>query len=171
MELSMGDLSNGINQKTQDFILYLVDNMAIPTKTSIIKMCYLCDLANTNKNGQQITNFEYIRYYYGPYDKRIEDCLSKLVEDKQLLYNVEYSSTGGEFLKYSIPQDKKSSMDVSDKISEEESSITDSIIEAIGNFSPKLLTDVAYKTKPMKKLGATLGGNENLEVRLDLKAA
>lgn len=34
-----------LDNKTRSFILYLIDKMAIPTKTSIIKMCYLCDLA------------------------------------------------------------------------------------------------------------------------------
>ena len=59
-----------------NFILHLIDKIAIPTKTSLIKMCYLCDLVAFRENGKQITDFKYIRYYYGPFDKLLTnaDC-------------------------------------------------------------------------------------------------
>ena len=42
------------------------------------------------------------------------------------------------------------------------------LVNSLGNLSPKSLTEIAYKTKPMTRLGATLGGNEHLNERLVL---
>ena len=42
------------------------------------------------------------------------------------------------------------------------------LVDSLGNLSPKSLTELAYKTKPMTRLGATLGGNEHLNEQLVL---
>ena len=46
--------------------------------------------------------------------------------------------------------------------------IIDELLNSLGGLSPSQLTKIAYGTEPMKKLGATLGGNEHLNDVLEL---
>lgn len=160
-----------LNSKTTDFILYLVDKMAIPTKTSIIKMCYLCDLAAINSGLDPITDFCYIRYYYGPFDKKIDDYLFNLVKNRKLNVETEYGSGGGEYEKYSIPVELKNDNDYSDFLSSDEIKVVEPILESLGSLNAKMLTEIAYKTKPMTSIGAKLGGIEHFAEKLNLSAS
>lgn len=157
-----------LDNKTRSFILYLIDKMAIPTKTSIIKMCYLCDLAAVKSGLKKITDFEYIRYYYGPFDKKIEEYLLDLVKKKEIVLESEYGSGGGEYEKFSLPKDKKNLDRYSEFLDSREKEITDSILDSLGSLNAKMLTEVAYKTKPMTSIGAKLGGTEHLAEKLNL---
>jgi len=157
-----------LDNKTSNFILHLIDKMAIPTKTSLIKMCYLCDLVAFRENGKQITDFNYIRYYYGPFDKKIDEYLLTLVKEGKILSEVEYSSGGGEYEKFSLPKDKRGLSEYTDCLDEKEKQLSNSILESLGSLNAKMLTEIAYKTAPMKALKATLGGNEHLTEPLNL---
>lgn len=170
MKVDTMQKDNGLDNKTRNFILYLIGKMAIPTKTSIIKMCYLCDLAAVKNGLQQITDFEYIRYYYGPFDRKIEDYLLDLVKKQDIVSESEYSSGGGEYEKFSIPKEKRDAEEYSKDLSEQEKDIVDSILESLGSLNAKMLTEVAYKTRPMTTIGAKLGGTEHLTEVLNLAA-
>jgi hypothetical protein len=56
------------------------------------------------------------------------------------------------------------------EIEKEEKDLIDEMMSELKGYGAKTLTDIAYKTKPMIKLGATLGGDENLFKKLDLSA-
>ena len=161
-------MGEGLDSKTSNFLVYLIANMAIPTKTALIKMSYLCDLAAVKSKIPKITAFDYIRYYYGPYDKIIDDYLLKLVKAKTINAETQYSSNGGEYEKFSVVVDDEKLDEIKDAFSKEEIEIIDSILESLGSLNAKMLTAVAYKTDPMKSLNATLGGNENLGKKLVL---
>lgn len=163
--------NEALDQKTRNFILYLIDKMAIPTKTGIMKMSYLCDLAAIKSGLNQITDFEYIRYYYGPFDRKIEEYLLDLIKTKYIVSKSEYSSGGGEYEKFSLSQSKKDlDEEYSNNLNAQEQEIVDSILDSLGSFNAKILTDIAYKTNPMTKIGAKLGGIEHLTEKLDLTA-
>lgn len=158
-----------LNNKTRLFILYLIDKMAVPTKTGIIKMCYLCDIATVKSNLEKITDFQYVRYYYGPYDKRIEDYLDDLIKSGFVKSKLEYGSGGGEYAKFSLSEaGEKEIEDRQDVFSAEEKRITDSILDSLGSLNAKMLTQIAYRTNPMVAFGATLGGSEHFNEVLNL---
>jgi uncharacterized phage-associated protein len=151
-----------VGNRTIKVVRYLIKNMAIPTKTSIIKMCYLCDLASMNKNGKKITDFNYVRYYYGPYDSRIDALLEDLIKSGEVDFSIEYNSHGEEYVRYRVMTDTE--------LDQSAAAVIDPILQSLGSLNAKMLTEIAYKTKPMKVLGAKLGGKEHLGEKLNLSA-
>ena len=152
-----------VAERTKSIIKYLVFSMNLPTITSITKMLYLIDLASVSSTGNKTTNLKFIRYYYGPYDKDIKTMLDSLTASNDIEADVRYLSNGEPFIAYKSP----SSATECD-YDGENSQIVQDLVNSLGNLSPKTLTELAYRTKPMTKLGATLGGNERLNEVLDL---
>ena len=150
-------------KQTKSLIKYLVFSMNLPTITSITKMLYLIDLASVASTGKQTTDFEFIRYYYGPYDKDIRIIIDNMTAKKELDADVRYLSNGEPFLVYKMPGGTASF--TYEGANEQ---IVRDLVDSLGNLSPKSLTELAYKTKPMTRLGATLGGNEHLNEQLVL---
>ena len=149
--------------RTKGIIKYLVFSMNLPTITSITKMLYLIDLASVSSTGHKTTNLNFVRYYYGPYDKNIKTILDELTASNEIEADVKYLSNGEPFIAYKSPSN------VTDcDYDGENAQIVQDLVNSLGNLSPKTLTELAYKTKPMTKLGATLGGNEHLNEVLDL---
>lgn len=150
-------------KQTESLIKYLVFSMNLPTITSITKMLYLIDLASVASTGKQTTDFKFIRYYYGPYDKNIRIIIDDMTAKKELDADVRYLSNGEPFLVYKMPNGTTSF--AYEGANEQ---IVRDLVDSLGNLSPKSLTELAYKTKPMTRLGATLGGNEHLNEPLVL---
>ena len=44
----------------------------------------------------------------------------------------------------------------------------DEVLDSVNGYGAKALTEIAYKTKPMQALGATLNGGEHLNEKLDM---
>ena len=108
-----------------------------------MKLPYFIDLMTVKDLGFQITNFKYIRYEYGPFDKNIY-AYRTLFENKR--YKIEFTYIGDFF---------------------------DEINKTLNNLpieSGEKLKKLSYETKPMKKLKATMSGNESWEKALDLHA-
>ena len=126
-------------------------------------MLYLIDLASVASTGKQTTDFKFIRYYYGPYDKNIRIIIDDMTAKKELDADVRYLSNGEPFLVYKMPNGTTSF--AYEGANEQ---IVRDLVDSLGNLSPKSLTELAYKTKPMTRLGATLGGNEHLNEPLVL---
>ncbi len=157
--------------KTEQMLLYLIRNGQAISVTSLIKLAYLCDLVSIKRTGQKISDFDYIRYYYGPFDKKVYDYLASLLENGSISSVLRYSPSGDEYYVYSCPENfaLSESQNLSDPaLSKDDFVVMDDVLEEFGGYGPKILTEVAYKTAPMKRLGATLGGNEHLNERLDL---
>lgn len=53
------------------------------------------------------------------------------------------------------------------ELKEEDLSLINQLLQEIIGYNALQLTNLAYKTEPMKALKATLGGNENLNEPLD----
>lgn len=154
-----------VSEKTKQLIEYLVSKHHLSTVTSLIKLCYLCDLVSVGSGGKQITNFSYIRWHFGPFDKRIEDVLFQLVDSGEIISEITYTDYGTEYFKYKMADDSEP---VTDKITDEDFGHINAVLDSLKGFGPKALTQVAYKTKPMLALGATLGGTEAMGTPLDL---
>lgn len=137
--------------------------MNLPTITSITKMLYLIDLASVSSLGRKTTSLTFIRYYYGPYDKHVRTMLDELTASGDIEADIKYLSNGEPFISYRSP--KSTSECTYDG---ENANIVSDLVDSLGSLSPKSLTEIAYKTKPMTRLGATLGGNEHLNEELVL---
>ncbi len=157
-------LHQTVSAKTKQLVGYLVSKHSLSTVTSLIKLCYLCDLVSVDKGDGKITDFNYIRWHFGPYDRRIEDVLNELVKDGAVVSETAYTDHGTEYIKYTAKDDDPTTSGLTDK----DFSHIDAVLESLKGFGPKALTQVAYKTKPMQALGATLGGTQNMGATLNL---
>jgi hypothetical protein len=137
--------------------------------TSLIKLCYLIDLIAVRELGRQISNFEYIRYNYGPFDKYIYTDLLEMQCNDRIRSCNQYSNVGGDG-EHIILYGLKEEFDADDEFSESEINIIDKVLESLNGYGPKYLTELAYKTNPMVAFGATLGGNEHMGEKLNMNA-
>lgn len=158
-------MANQKAAKTQKLVEYIVRKNQQPTVTSIIKLCYLIDLANFRKQGEQITDFHYIRYNYGPFDRTIYTILEDLEKSGRVISEPVYYGPA-ETVLFKPTDETISKLD--DPFSDSEREIIDGILDDFQGYGAKLLTDVAYKTGPMKALKATQGGSEGMGQALDL---
>jgi hypothetical protein len=158
--------SVSINDKTKQFLAYLVQKHPHASITVLMKLAYLIDLISVKKNKKQISNFQYIRFYYGPYDESINNYLSIMLKEGIIQSKLEYTTLGSDYVVYCFNEDSCNF----EQLSEREKSFIDEIMESLKGYGAKTLTDITYKTRPLKKVGATIGGNENLNVKLDLTA-
>lgn len=132
--------------------------MNLPTITSITKMLYLIDLASVSSTGKKTTNLTFVRYYYGPYDKNIRVVLDELTSAGEIEADIRYLSNGEPFISYRSP------VGMTECVYEDENAnIVNDLVGSLGNLSPKSLTELAYKTKPMTRISAKLGGKEHWE--------
>ncbi len=155
-------------KKTKQLLAYLVQNDPNISITSLMKLSYIVDLISIKKSGKQISNFEYKRYKYGPFDNKIYGYLKDLIEENVIKEDVAFAQTGDEFIIYAFNEQEDFSFD---KLSTEEKQIIDEVIESVKGYGAKALVDLAYKTKPMKKIGAKIGNSKGLNEKLDLYAS
>ncbi len=134
------------------------------TITSIIKLCYMIDLVATRRLKNKISNFEYIRYNYGPFDERVYIDLKEMQKNGNISTYTEFGPRGDEIVLYAL----NDALDDSTVFSKEESEIVKEVLDSLHGYGPKNLTELTYTTAPMRALNATLGGTENIGVKLDL---
>ncbi|MGD0822869.1 MAG: Panacea domain-containing protein [Desulfomonilia bacterium] len=133
-----------------------------------MKISYIIDLVAIKKNQNKLTDFEYIRYNYGPFDKKIYEYLKNLIKQEIVSEDSELAETGDEFIIYNL---KKKKGDISlNKLSDEEVETINEVLRSVKAYGAKALTELTYQTKPMKKLGAKIGNKKGLNERLDLNA-
>lgn len=150
---------------TQELLCYFASKHNKPTVTVLMKLCYLADLIYYKDHGNQITEYQYQRYTFGPFDKKIYSDLEKLVEINALhseLLHGEY----GDDIETVVYKTNKQEV----KLEKGTRAVVDELLSALGGRGALELTQIAYKTKPMTKLNATLGGKEGLGKVLDLSA-
>ena len=88
--------------KTLQVLKYIIKNHPNVSVTSLMKLSYLIDLVAIDKDKNKISDFQYIRYNYGPFDKKIYKYLESLVDDNIIREGANISSTGDEFVTYNI---------------------------------------------------------------------
>ncbi len=155
-------------EKTKSLLAYIIKRHITASLTSLLKLCYLIDVVSVKKTGKPISEFSYVRYYYGPYDDKIYTLLTALQSEGVVKSKTEYAYSGDEYVIYQSDGDQQG---VSELISEEEYSLIDEVLEKLRGYGAKALTDIAYQTAPMVRIGATLGGREHLNEKLDLGCA
>ena len=152
-------------QKTKQLLCYILQDSPRDV-TSMIKLSYLIDLAAVRRFEHQISEFEYIRYNYGPFDQKVYTNLNDLQKEGKVVSFSHYN-TYGENVLFKLnaqPEDDEFSL-----LSPEEKSLVREMLDSLTGYGARMLTEIAYSTAPMKVLGATLGGNEHLGETLNLK--
>ena|GEM_PF-686523 len=155
-----------LNKKTKQLIAYLIDKHAVATVTSIVKLCYLSDLVYYQTNKEQISDLQYIRWHYGPYDAKISQYLFELVNEGVVDSEVAFTNDGNEYFRYFL-KDKEYDYSL---LSAKELDAINSLLNSLVGYGAKGLIQVAYKTKPMSAIKATIGGKEGMGLVLDLAA-
>lgn len=157
-----------LSEKTAKLLSYLVQRHPKPSVTVLMKLCYFVDLVHIKKYNVAITDFSYIRYNYGPFDKKIYSYLEKMHNDQTVREEQGFANeSSNDFIVLS--PDEKATSNV-DFLTTQELESVDSVLSEVGGYGAKALTDIAYKTAPMKKLGATRGGVEGMYQQLDMHA-
>lgn len=160
-------MPNPTNEKTKQLLMYLIKKHQRPSVTSLMKLSYLADLISMKRERKQITDFVYKRYNFGPFDEKIYDYLNELSVSNIIKTEPEYSLSGEEYLTYS-PSNEKDEYPTNE-LSDNEIKMIDELLATVSGLGAKGLTEIAYKTKPMRELGATLGGNESMGQILNLQ--
>lgn len=159
-------IPSGYSSKTQQLLAYLIKNHHQVSITSLMKLSYIIDLVSVNETGDTISNFEYMRYHYGPFNPQIYHYIDCLRDEGVLRERLEYTDYGAEFVVFEYTGED----DSFDKLNEAEIGIIDVTLKKLRGYGSAALTDLAYNTKPMRKLGAELGNDKGLNEKLDLEA-
>lgn len=153
--------------KSLQVLSYIIKHHPDVSITSLMKLSYLIDLVSIKKRKIKISDFKYIRYNYGPFDKKIYNYIEILVNNRVIKEDANFSSTGDEFVIYNVNKRKKINFD---KISDDEKEIIDGVLESLEGYGIKALTELTYRTRPMKKIGADFKNRTGLNKVLDLNA-
>lgn len=155
-----------MTKKTLATICYLISEREGATVTELMKLCYLADLISIAANKKKrFTDFEYVRWFYGPFDKNIYVSLGELSKRNQICTDLEHTAAGSEVTKYKFCGDKKYFSDLSD----EDRNTLDILLGEVSEFGPTGLTKIAYSTFPLKKMGVKIGDNKKIGEKIDLR--
>jgi hypothetical protein len=152
---------------TKALLAYLVKQHKKASVTVLMKLSYLIDLISVKEAGKQLSDFNYIRYVYGPYDFKINKIIDDLVNEKVIVPSTEYTVTHDEYIVYSFNEEKQNFN--FDALRESDLKIVDEVLKQLMGYGAKMLSDIAYKTKPMKALQATRDNSVGIGKKLDLK--
>lgn len=152
--------------KTEQALVYILRNHQDSSITSLMKLSYLIDYVNMRRYGKPITTFSYRRYKHGPFDSRIYQVTEALKEEEIIIDDTKWTSNGEEYIVYNYNDDCKS-IDFS-LLSDTDKNIINEVLETVNGLGAKALTKMTYNTPPMATLGATMGGSEHLNEKLNL---
>jgi len=158
---------SSMKEKIKQLLAYLIQNHPPLPITSLMKLSYIVDLVSIKKYNKQISNFEYIRYKYGPFNNKIYEYMQNLLENNIISEEPDYTPRGDEYIIYKFNQESDVSFD---KLTEDDKEVIDEVLNSLRGYGAKALVDLAYKTKPMKKIGATQDNDVGLKEKLDLRA-
>ena len=153
--------------RTEQLLAYLAQQHPRASVTVLMKLAYLIDLSAIESKNKPISCFEYRRFNYGPFDENIYSTINKLVDGNVLVTEAAYGLGGSEYIVYKFNDDLG---DFDFKKLKPHMDLINKVLKALNGFGAKTLTSIAYKTKPMLALGATLGGKEAMNTPLNLKA-
>lgn len=157
-----------MNKKTEQLLIYITKQYPCVTITSLMKLAYLVDLVAVTNQLKQLSNFEYMRYKFGPFNKKIYDYIKKFIDENIFIEKVDHSPRGDEYIIYELNEEKD---DISfDKLTQKETTIINDALEKLRGLGAKALAEITYKTKPMLKIGAKLDNDTGLNEVLDLSA-
>ncbi len=139
--------SDAITRRTVELYNYIFSQIKKnPDIMQYMKIPYFIDLEYIKQNGMQLTNFQYKRWHFWPFDKKVYDY-QKLFSDYRdsRITNLRYI--------YLTDEDKK---------------IVDWVLEKLPVRNWAKLKKLSYETEPMKKLWVILGDDKCMGEMLEL---
>jgi len=161
-------LEGNLMEKTRQLLAYLIEHHPETSITGLMKLAYISDLVSIKKTNKQISDFEYTRYKYGPFDKRIYDCVNDLIYSGLVIEGRAYTTKGDEYIVYKCIDEVDFEYD---KLEDTEKNVINEVIQSLCGYGARALVDLAYLTEPMKKIGATQENDVGLNETLDLWAS
>ncbi len=133
--------------KLEQAIIYFVNRLYGLTRTKLVKLLYLADIAHYRRTSTSLTKVTYYSYYYGPYSERIIESIEKLNP-----YEIEEfyrtSKDGKEYYTYSSGRYPRiTKLD----LTQEEEKTLDEIITAYGAMNLDDLLKYVYCTPQYRK--------------------
>jgi len=116
----------------------------------------------------KISDFEYVRYKYGPFDQNIYNHINDLRWAGVITEEPAYTPMGDEYITYKINDETCVCVD---ELGINDTQVADEVLESLKGYGAKALVDLAYKTKPMAKIGAMQDNDAGLNEKLDLSAS
>ncbi|PZM82210.1 hypothetical protein DLH72_04320 [Candidatus Gracilibacteria bacterium] len=148
LQIEIDYFNDSISRKTVELYNYILSK----SKKSLgimqfMKIPYFVDLGFIENKREQLTNFSYIRWNYGPFDKKVYDY--------QKLFSFE-NELGIKDIKFIY-------------LSIEDQKLTENILQNIPILNGEKLKKLSYETYPMKNLGVSYGDNKHMGELLILK--
>lgn len=154
--------------KTKQLLAYLIQEYPGLSITALMKLAYIVDLVSIGKGEGKISDFEYVRYKHGPFHPKIYDCVQSLVHDGLIKEEAEFTPMGNEFIVYRHDDEREIEHP---ELTKRNLAVINEVLSSVMGLGAKALTELSYKTKPMKKLGARqdneIGFNEKLDLWAD----
>jgi hypothetical protein len=133
---------------TGNLIRYIVsevqDQNGIILRTRLVKLLYLCDVESYRSRRQLLTNFDWVRYFYGPYTFQLSQETKKIGLD---LGEEELDFSTGRGIRYEVFDNPtwENWLSASQKLD------IDMVIKRWGGEDLNILLDYVYcYTEPMK---------------------
>lgn len=156
-----------MTNKTKQLLVYIIKNYSQISITSLMKLSYIIDLVHINKTNKQISGFKYVRYTYGPFTYEIYNYLKDLIECGVIIESSDFTPMGDEYIIYEFNNDNEGFS--FKNLGKEEIKTIDEVLDKLRGYGARALTELAYRTKPMKKIGAKIDNKKNLNAELDLR--
>lgn len=118
------------------------------TRTKLVKLLYLLDLAHTKQYGESATGVTYRSYYYGPYSPQILDAIRKL-DGYEIQEGSGLSFHGRDFYTYSPGHNPRRQM--LPRLDPKVQGTLNQVIEQFGRFPLENLLNAVYATQPFKR--------------------
>ncbi|MCD6463080.1 MAG: SocA family protein [Thermotogae bacterium] len=134
--------------KSKEAVMYLLVNTGPITKTKLIKLLFLADKEALNHYGESITNLKYVKYFYGPYPREIEDILSDLYAHNYIYYTQELTFDGK--LYYLVSPKQKIDPQDFKRLSESEKYILKKVATKFGMKTLGEILDIVYELEEVK---------------------
>lgn len=131
-------------------IAYISDKVN-PTRTSLNKLIYFCDVISYLENGKEITQIPYQKKQYGPVPQDMDIYRSVLIEWgilKENIFNDGYTTTYVYGIE--LEQRERISKLFADEFDEKEKDIINKVCTFLGNRRAVELSKITHEMKPWR---------------------
>ena len=127
-----------------------------------MKLSYLSDYLYFEKTGQELSGFIYRLYSFGPFDESVFLHLEELIGKQLIRSHLNYTRNGLEYVIY-VFNDSVSDLNFKTEYMPQftllEFYTLRDILYEFFYYDEKRLTEMVYKSKPVRALGAIAPGN------------
>ncbi len=136
-----------MNNKLCSLIYFFIKKIPNLNKTELVKLSYLTDYNFYKYFNKDITGIIYKYHHHGPFSRSVYDCVDELREENILKQNKNISiNKQRRYFSFEIATE----YDIEKYLNKQELDIVDFIIAEYGKMGFEELTEISYKTEPMK---------------------